>query len=319
MLRPAPSPAADLTVTVAGQPLYAGDCVAAEIAVIPHHPLTVIEGRLQLTHTELLRIDSARDALPPLHHSRRRSANPTLPPERVDCVFVRNAPLAAGVEYRYPARLPTPAAAPPTVKGKHARIIWELDAQISIELDNRADGRADNRTMAGRRRWPRWSHAPDTVAARQELVVFARPDAAAIGGETLPERPFVSRTHRAVRLDLQLDTGLAVNGGTVEGAVSVRPQTALRARELRVELVRWERSGARQARVIEDTQVLLRPALLPAGETAEWPFRLRVPAPLLPSVLARHTFVGWQVRAVIARRLLPNLDVAQLIQVCTAP
>lgn len=313
MLRPTPSPAADLKVAVAGQPLYAGDCLAAAVTVTPHYPLTVIEGRLQLIQTELLRIDSARDALPPPHHSRRRSANsnPTTPPARIDCIFVSNAPLEAGIEYRYPAQLSVPAAAAPTVKGKHARIIWELAAEISIRSD-------DPNAVGRRRRWLNLSHAPDAVA-RQELVVFARPDAAALGGATLPERPYASRTHRAVRLDLQLDTGRAVNGGTVDGTVSVRPRTALRARELRVELVRWERSGTRQARVIADTQVLQRPAILSAGETADWPFRLRMPAPLLPSVLARHTFVGWQVRAVIARRLRPNLDVVQLLPVYTAP
>ena len=311
MLRRSPSPpAAHLSVAVASRPIYAGDCVAVEIIIVPQYPITIAEGRLQLSQTELLRIDSARDALPPLHHSRRRSANPTIPPDSIECTFVSNAPLEAGVEYRYPAQLPVPAAAAPTVKGKHARIIWELEAQISV--------RSDSRAAVGRRRWPNLSHAPD-AAAKQELVVFARPDAAALGGETLPERPYSSRTHRAVRLDLQLDTGLAANGGTIDGAVSVRPQTALRARELRVELVRWERSGTRQARVVADTQVLQRPAILSAGETADWPFRLRVPAPLLPSTLARHTFVGWQVRAVIARRMLPNLDVVQLIQVYTAP
>ncbi len=313
MLRRFPSPpAAHLSLAVASRPIYAGDCVAAEIIIVPQYPITIAEGRLQLSQTELLRIDSARDALSPLHHSRRRSANPTLPPDSIECIFVSNAPLEAGVEYRYPAQLPVPAAAAPTIKGKHARIIWELEAQISVRADDAAGG--------GRRRrlWPNLSHAPD-AAAKQELVVFARPDAAALGGETLPERPYASRTHRAARLDLQLDTGLAANGGTIDGAVSIRPQTALRARELRVELVRWERSGTRQARVVADTQVLQRPVILPAGETADWPFRLRVPAPLLPSALARHTFVGWQVRAVIARRMLPNLDVVQLIQVYTAP
>ena len=313
MLRRFPSPpAAHLSVAVASRPIYAGDCVAAEIIIVPQYPITIAEGRLQLSQTELLRIDSARDALPPLHHSRRRSANPTLPPDSIECIFVSNAPLEAGVEYRYPAQLPVPAAAAPTVKGKHARIIWELEAQISVRADDAAGG------GRGRRRWISLSRGPDAVC-RQEVVVFARPDAAAVGGAVLPERPCVCRSHRSASIKLRMDASRVVNGGTLDGAVSVQARTALRARAVRVELVRWERSGTRQARVVADTQVLQRPVILPAGETADWPFRLRVPAPLLPSVLARHTFVGWQVRAVIVRRLLPNLDVVQLIQVYTAP
>ena len=313
MLRTNPAPAVDLTVAVAGRPIYAGDCVAAEVTIIPRSALTVAEGRIQLAQTELLRIDSARDALPPLHHSRRAAdPTPTPPPAGVDGIFVRNAMLDAGVAYRYPAQLPVPADAAPTVKGKHARIIWELEAQVSI--------RPDDAIAAGqsRRRWLNLSRGPDAVC-RQEVVVFARPDAAAVGGAILPERPCVSRMHRSASIKLRLDASRVVNGGTLDGAVSVQARTALRAREVRVELVRWERSGTRQARVVADTQVLQRPAILAAGETAEWPFRLRAPAPLLPSVLARHTFVGWQVRAVIVRRLLPNLDVVQMVQAYTAP
>lgn len=313
MLRTNPAPAVDLTVAVANRPIYAGDCVTAEVTIIPRYALTVTEGRIRLAQTELLRIDSARDALPPLHHSRRRATDPTPTPspDSVDRILVRNAMLDAGVAYRYQAQLAVPADAAPTVKGKHARIIWELEAQISVRADDAAAGQS-------RRRWLNLSRGPDAVC-RQEVVVFARPDAAAVGGAALPERPCVCRSHRSASLKLRLDASRVVNGGTLDGAVSVQARTALRARAVRVELVRWERSGTRQARVVADTQVLQRPAILSAGETADWPFRLRAPAPLLPSVLARHTFVGWQVRAVIARRLLPNIDVVQMVQVYTAP
>lgn len=313
MLRTAPASAVDLTVAVAGRPLYAGDCVVAEVTIVPRYALTVAEGRLRLSQTELLRIDSARDALTPLHHSRRRSADPITPPASVDAILVRNAALEAGVAYRYPAQLAVPGDAAPTVKGKHARIIWELEAQISIRSDD------DDAAGSGRWRWPGRSRGPDAIC-RQEVVVFARPDAAAaVGGAILPERPCVSRAYRSASIKMQLDASRVVNGGTLDGAVSVQARTAWRAREVRVELVRWERSGTRQARVVADTQVLQRPAILDAGEGAEWPFRLRAPTPLLPSAIGRHTFVGWQVRAVVARRLLPDWDVVQMVQVYTAP
>ena len=39
----------------------------------------------------------------------------------------------------------------------------------------------------------------------------------------------------------------------------------------------------------------------------------------MPSVLGQHTFVGWQVRAILDRALRPNLSVTQLVQVYTSP
>ena len=105
----------------------------------------------------------------------------------------------------------------------------------------------------------------------------------------------------------------------IEGDLSIEARKAIKARELRVELVRWERSGNKQARVVESSLVLQRPALQEALETTDWAFRLPVPDRLMPSVLGQHTFVGWQVRAVVDRALLPNLSVSQLVQVYTSP
>ena len=86
-----------------------------------------------------------------------------------------------------------------------------------------------------------------------------------------------------------------------------------------MELVRWERSGNKQARVVESRHVLQRPVFQGAGEDTDWAFRLQVPERLMPSVLGHHTFVGWQVRAVVDRPLRPNLTVSQLIQIYTSP
>ena len=313
MLRRHDPPAAEVALAVPPVPFYPGDAVPAAITVTPRRDFTASLGLLRLETIELLRIDSARDAWPragsPL---RRRSAarspgdgSPApLPPIRpIDHIFAQDTPMPAGVPQHYAARLLLPRQAAPTVKGKYARITWQLTATVSAAGDGIL------------------AHLSDDTAGRaaQELVVFAGPDAAHIGGVPLPERPNAVREHRAVTLNLTLDAGQVPNGGIVTGALTAQPRATFRAREVRVELVRWERSGNKQTGVTECRQILQCPAVFAADETARWQFRLPVPAPLMPSVLAPHTFIGWQVRAVIARTLRLGISLTQPVQIYTSP
>ena len=309
MFRRSATPGADVTVEVAGRALYAGYAVEAEVIVIPRRPLQVTTGWARLAQTELLRVDSARDAFPQMMQSRRRALPQPPEPKSVSYAFAENVSMEPGIEYRYPVQLRLPAAAPPTVKCKHAHITWELSAHIETRADWMPGGEGLLADLTQVR----------VGQCAQELVVFAHPSAAAVGGEELPAHPSAARQHRHVRMALELETGLVSNGGMVAGSLSVQPQASFGATELRVELMRWERSGNKQARVIEDREVLQRPATLVGGESTEWAFKLRVPERLMPSVLAQHSFVGWQVRAVIARRFRPDLNVTQLIQVYTSP
>ena len=308
MLRRTASPNADISVSVASRPLYPGDLVEAEIAVMPRATFHASVGYVRLARNEVLRIDSARDAVPQMMAGRRiRSgfANP----EHVDHVFLEDAELQQGVVHKYPVQLRLPVPAPPTVKAKYAQITWRLTASILAKSDwmHNRDGLLANLTL-GR-----------VGESSQEVVVFAHPNAAYIGGERLPDHPCTARSYRNVSLDLSLDSGLAPNGGVIEGDLSVESRSMVKARELRVELARWERSGNKQARVVESRHVLQRPAVQNAGERTDWAFRLPVPDRLMPSILGQNTFVGWQVRAVIDRPLLPNFTVTQLVQVYTSP
>ncbi len=309
MLRRSASPAAEISVSIGSRPLYPGDLVEAEIAVTPRSSFMASVGIVRLTQTEVLRIDSARDAVPQMMHPGRRGRSRFGIPDHVEHVFLEEVELEGGVVHKYPVQLRLPVPAPPTVKGKYAHITWELAASILAKSDwlpqregilaNLAIGRVGENS--------------------QEFVVFAHPDATHIGGERLPDRPSASRGFRGLNIDLSLDSGMAPNGGTIEGELTVESRSAVKARELRVELVRWERSGNKQARVVESRHVLQRPAFQNAGERTAWAFRLPVPDRLMPSVLGQHTFVGWQVRAVVDRALRPNLTVPQLVQVYTAP
>ncbi len=308
MLRRSSSPAAEIAVSIGSSPLYPGDLVDAEIAVTPITSFVASVGYVRLSQTELLRIDSARDAVPQMMAGRRTRSRFGAP-EHLDHVFLEDTQLEVGVVRKYPVQIRLPVPAPPTVKAKYAQITWRLTASILAKSDwipNR-EGLLANLTL-GR-----------VGESTQELVVFARPDAAHIGGERLADKPAATRTFRHANLDLSLNSGLFPNGGVIEGDLSVETRRDIKARELRVELVRWERSGNKQARVVESRHVLQRPAVQAAEEQTNWAFRLPVPDRLMPSVLGQHTFVGWQVRAVVDRALRPNLSVSQLVQVYTSP
>ena len=313
LLRRRQPPAAGIAISVDPRPIYPGDTLTAEIAVTARRDLVAGPGLLRLEATELLEIDSARDAPPRMARALR--PDPLRPgsasPGSIECVFADDVRLPAGGILRAPAQLTLPPDAPPTVKGKHARITWRLSARLTSAGASPDPGPATGLLS-------RLAHA-SPGHLDQELVVFARPDPAHIGGEPLPPHPSATRAYRNVRLDLALDTGLVANGGIVSGVLSVLPRVSFAARELRIDLTRWERSGSKQARITASRQILQRPALLTAGETTEWAFYLPVPDRLMPSTLARHTFVGWQVRAVLARALRPDFSVAQAVQVYTAP
>ncbi len=309
MLRQSATPTADISVSLDSRPLYAGDTLDVEIEVTPHVSFMAALGVLRLSRIELLRVDSARDAVPQMMLPGRRGARNPGGPAHIDEVFAEEAALEGGVTQRYTVRLRLPDAAPPTVKGKYARISWELSASILTRADWLPVGDGWLANIARGR----------AAHCGQELVVFSSSEAPPLDGGPLPEELGATRRYRNLTLDLSLDSTKVANGGIVTGSLSIKSRAALKARELRVELMRWERSGSKQARVIEGFEVLQRPAIIAAGEETDWAFRLTVPDPLMPSVLAHHTFVGWQVRAVIDRKLLPNQSVSQLLHVYTSP
>ena len=125
MLRRSASPAADVSVSVASRPLYPGDVVDAEITVTPRTGFLASVGYVRLTQTEVLRIDSARDAVPQVMMSGRRGRSRFPTPDHIEYVFLEDAALEAGVVRTYPVQLRLPTPAPPTVKGKYARITWQ--------------------------------------------------------------------------------------------------------------------------------------------------------------------------------------------------
>ena len=72
MLRQSASPTADISVAIDSRPLYAGDTLDVEVVVTPHLSFQAALGVLRLSRVELVRVDSARDAVPQMMLPGRR-------------------------------------------------------------------------------------------------------------------------------------------------------------------------------------------------------------------------------------------------------
>ena len=82
---------------------------------------------------------------------------------------------------------------------------------------------------------------------------------------------------------------------------------------------RLERAGAKESTVTSDFVSLQANGVLRAGTTYQWPFRLRVPAQLLPSVSVDETTVSWWVKGILCRTIFPDISVTGPVSVCTTP
>ena len=86
-----------------------------------------------------------------------------------------------------------------------------------------------------------------------------------------------------------------------------------------MELERSELSGIKATETVEARVVLQRDSSLLANEVLEWPFRLKVPQGLFPSMIAGGgtTWVMWRVKGTVACKTGRNFAVDQAVQVYT--
>lgn len=109
-----------------------------------------------------------------------------------------------------------------------------------------------------------------------------------------------------------------VEGERIEGRLLVSAQGKLKAREMRVELVRREHvpreEGSTKDITVDKAQLGGKTELSP-GQLAEVPFRLTIPQQGCPTRQTAHSTVTWTLRGVLSRRLAKDLTVSQAILV----
>jgi hypothetical protein len=126
-------------------------------------------------------------------------------------------------------------------------------------------------------------------------------------------------TNAGVEMRLSLPTLEYVEGGTINGRLTVEPSQSIDAREVRVELMRQERvrAGEREHvkdKTMEKVQVAASPTLVP-GTPLAYDFSLTVPESGSPSHDVGDTAVIWMLVGTVDRPMRGDFTVAQWVGV----
>lgn len=103
------------------------------------------------------------------------------------------------------------------------------------------------------------------------------------------------------------------------GSFHVQVRQDLSVQGIRVELQCHEKAKGNEARTVKDLLLLKSQGVLAAGQTLEWPIRLRVPRHRLPSTKVHDTLVVWTVKGILDRQVPLDPEVHQELIVYTAP
>ena len=186
--------------------------------------------------------------------------------------------------------LTIPVDAAPSAEGKITKVRWKVVATLARP------------------------HARDVHGeARVEVLSPAASDALAA--------PDVD-AHGDCRLSFELRRSDFGPGDAVEGTLVANPLRECRLDEVRVELRRDEkvpRKKGNEARVREAEVKLDAEVELSTLVPREWPFRLELPADLVPCLETEESRVTWSLKGVASRRLRFDERVTLPIDVHTAP
>lgn len=187
-----------------------------------------------------------------------------------------------------------PSSAPPSAAGEIVAVRWYAQARFVVQRDLDARGRSRIDVFQPRERF--------------DQRAKAQPEAIAPGCAVDVEVP-----EREVR-----------PGDVVLGSLVLLPESDLKVREVRVELVQeeeaWEhadrprRETATRAQAVCDRKTRLR-----GGARHSYDFELRVPDDAAPCLATKHGVIGWVVRGVVDRRLRFDAEAKLPLNVYTAP
>ncbi len=315
MLIPQHLPRADLQIAILEGPAYPGSVLKAQVSLLPQDNFHVSQGEVELVRREILSYEELRMAGPPAAAVLGRQRGPAIRRMGPQVVqrqsFLSDAEVSSGILYQQEVALTIPDDAAPTAKGNITEITWQLRANVAVERP--AAFQVGPTALLGLK---------DPVVQSQslEVVVFApAPDQSSVSPAPWSRLNTAEVTFNQCVLSLFLPNLQAKNGEALRGCLRAQIRQPLRPREVRVELVRWERSGTKQKETTDARVVLSVGSPLETNSTPEWPFDLQVPQRLMPSLSTGNSFVGWHVRGVLDRRLQSDFSVGQPIQVYTGP
>jgi hypothetical protein len=290
-------PKAGLDLQLVDGPIYSGGTVAVLLSLSPQESFQVRKGQVDLTC-----IETYWESVTVRIHERRGTRTETRTEMRtrqlvhLSKLFLDHTSLSTGVPYRYEISITLPNDAPPSVRGSTASICWYLEAfwDVVRALD---------------------------IHQERDVVILTRPLVEVTGGtRESSSLTTAASMYEECTLSLSLPSAQVRTGEILEGTLCAQARQTLDISEVRVELECSERAGVKTTTTVESREVLQEGASLVANEVREWPFQLRVPEVLLPSITSIHeTSVVWRVRGILSRRMRTDFSVEEVVQVYTAP
>ena len=313
MLVPQHVPGLVLHVETDGPPLYPGGILEVHVSGLPTADFRVLEGHIELVQQEMSSLDGYRPTMNKSLASLSRiypQFNSTVSPRKsYRQSFLTDAEISIDVPYENTVLISLPDDAPPTVKSNTAHIVWQLRASILAERSrlSQGDGGIPNKSVT--------RIDSETI----EVVVFS--PASKCPNPSLDHRPSQAAEAIFNQCTLYLESGPTQvrNGDTFTGVLRAEFRRSLPVQQVRIELIRWERSGTRQTEAVAASTVLLGHGSMITGTFYQWPFELRAPDRLVPSVATPNTFVGWHIKATLARSMRPDFHVGLMVKVYTGP
>ena len=302
----------NLAIAVPGGPFRPGDPVAVQVALLPEEDLYLREGSVTLVCRETfwytVKSTGARwIGTYPGHAEENYKGSPYTAAGkpgryktskelvRLSQRFLVDGRLPKGVPYVSRVNFRLPETAPPSIAGDIVRIDWQLEASVLTASTNQVRA-AEPLVVVSPEAKVSISQDQQTAATEAVEIEFKQ----CVLSMLLPEIP-------------------AIAGRSLEGVFVARLHHDQHVSRVRVELEHFERAGAKESTVTSDFVSLQANASLRAGMTYQWPFRLRIPAQLLPSVSIDETTVSWRVKGVLCRTIFPDISITGAVSVCTTP
>ncbi len=289
-------PRADLDIEVEGEPFYPGDTIEVRLLLSSQENLHIAEGWVELLCIETYW--GSRERVPPVSAFFTPKVSSFL--SRRMQPFLTDAQVSNVLPQSFVVSLPLPTDALPTVRGRIASIKWVLRASLNIP------------------------HSRD-IAKEKEIIVLSPPM-----GSTSQEKgslltDVTEKNYQQCTVSLVTPSVDVRAGSTVAGTLRARAKRDVRFSKVHVRLVCWECAGTKEKKAVVDKAVFQESVSLSAAAVREWPFVLRVPNGLMPSVstymaapnggtLSRVT---WFLEAILSKSILADFRVEQDIRVHT--
>lgn len=264
-------PKADLAVDIDGDTFLPGDAVRVRLKLSSKKGLNVRTGTVTL---ECVEKHWKREYDPASKSTQLREKSQKL--FEIASEIMRDASVRSGIPATEDITLSVPADAHRTVIGKTVNIAWKI--KVALDVPGARD-----------------------IKQEQELIVVPEHRDSRNGYREEESLTIAEDSFDEGRLSLQTESSDYWLGETAQGRLRLDAQEDSEFPEVRVELIRDEKSGDKSSDDVVDVVVLETGANIRKGLSREWRFNLAIPSEPQPSTSHSNSLLTWKLRGILAR------------------